>query len=120
MNDEDLDIRSLAVVRLPLVRAFMPQLGIFDVLDEYLLRHTLAKTSHAECVAAMVLNTLTGRVALWRMDGCFESIDVDLITGDRVQAERFHDNRLECALDQNHQVGTDTLLSAVALRHASM
>ena len=117
MDTEDLDIRSLAVGHLPLVRACMEQLGIFDVLDDHLPRHTLAKASDAECVAAMVLNILSGRVALWRMDQCFEHIDLELILGEGVKAEWFHDNRLGRALDHIDQVGTDTLLSAVALRY---
>jgi hypothetical protein len=50
MNTEDLDTRSLAVGHLPLVRACLEQLGILDVLDDHLPRHTLAKASDAECV----------------------------------------------------------------------
>jgi len=117
MNPEDLQIRSLAVGHLPVIRACLDQLGILDVLDAHLPRHPLARASESDCVAMMVLNVLSGRVALWRMDTRFEHIDLELLLGEGARAEWFHDARLGRALDRIDAVGTDTLLSEVVLRY---
>ena len=110
MNTEDLAIRSLAVGHLPLIRAGMAQFGVIDVLDEHLPPHTLPKISDAECVAAMVLTILFGRVGLWRMARPFEQIDGERIMGHAVKAGWFHDNSLGRALDHIEQAGKDALL----------
>ena len=117
MSIDDLEIRSLPVGHLPVIRACLDQLGVFDVLDEHLPRHPLAHASDAECLAVMVLNVLSGRVALWRMDQRFEHLDLELLLGEGVEASWFHDNRLGRALDHIDDVGTDTLLADVVLRY---
>jgi transposase len=117
MSIDDLEIRSQPVGHLPVIRACLAQLGVFDTLDAHLPRHPLAQASDAECLAVMVLNILSGRVALWRMDQRFEHIDLELLLGDGVQASWFHDNRLGRALDHIDAVGTDTLLSDLVLRY---
>ena len=117
MDTDDLEIRSLAVGHLPLIRACIDHLGIVDVLNAHLPRHPLAKASDAECVAVMILNIMSGRVGLWRMDQRFEHIDIELLLGEGVKAEWFHDNRLGRALDHIDAAGTDTLLSDVVLNY---
>jgi transposase len=117
MSLDDLDIRSLPVGHLPIIRACLDQLGVFAVLDEHLPQHPQAHASDAECLAVMVLNILSGRVALWRMDQRFEHVDLELLLGDGVQASWFHDNRLGRALDHIDKVGTDTLLSEIVVRY---
>ena len=116
MNTDDLEIRTLAVGHLPLIRACIDQLGIMDVLDAHLPRHPLAKASDAECVAVMILNIMSGRVGLWRMDQRFEHVDIELLLGDGVEAGWFHDNRLGRALDHIDEAGTDTLLTDIVLK----
>ena len=117
MSLDDLEIRSLSVGHLPVIRACLDQLGVFDVVDAHLPRHPLAHASDAECLAVMVLNVLSGRVALWRMDQRFENVDLELLLGDGVESEWFHDNRLGRALDHIDEAGTDSLLSELALRY---
>jgi hypothetical protein len=47
MDADDLEIRSLAVGHLPLIRVRIVQLGIMYVLNAHLPRHPLAKASDA-------------------------------------------------------------------------
>jgi hypothetical protein len=51
------------------------------------------------------------------MDQRFEHVDLELLLGDGVQANWFHDNRLGRALDHIDKAGTDTLLSEVVVRY---
>ena len=67
-------------------------------------RHALAHASDAECLPAMVLDILSDRVALWRMDQRFEHIDLELLLGEGVHADWFHDNRLGRALSRTRSV----------------
>ena len=117
MSIDDLEVRSLPVGHLPVIRACLDRLGVFAVLDEHLPRHPLAHASDAECLAVMVFNILSGRVALWRMDQRFEHVDLELLLGKGVQSSWFHDNHLGRALDHIDAVGTDTLLSDVVVSY---
>ena len=62
MSDQDLELRGLPVGHLPVIRACLELLGVRDVLEQRLPKHPLAKVSDGECVIAMVLNILSGRV----------------------------------------------------------
>lgn len=117
MDLTHLETRSLPAGPLPLVRACMDQLAFREVIDAYLPKHPLAHASDAECVMAMVLNILSGRVALWRMDLWLEKVDVGLLLGEGVDPRWFHDTRLSQCLDRLDAVGTDTLLGEVVTRY---
>jgi hypothetical protein len=92
MSLDDLDIPSLPLGHLPVIRACLDQFGVFAVLDEHLPQHPQAHAADAQCLAVMALKILSGRVVLWRMDQRFEHVDLELLLGDGVQASWFHDN----------------------------
>lgn len=117
MSVDDLELRGLPVGYLPVIRACMNLLGVKEVLDARLPQHALAHVSDAECVMAIVLNILSGRVALWRMDDQLARLDLELLLGEGVDAAWFHDTRLGQALDRIDEAGTDSLLSALVLRY---
>ena len=117
MDLTTLETRSLPAGHLPLIRACMDQLGFQDVIDGHLPKHPLAHASDAECLMVMVLNILSGRVALWRMDQWMEKLDVDLLLGEGVDAAWFHDTRLAQCLDRIDAVGTDTILGDIVTRY---
>lgn len=117
MSDQDLELRGLPVGHLPVIRACLELLGVRDVLEQRLPKHPLAKVSDGECVIAMVLNILSGRVALWRMDEHLKLTDVELLIGEGVEPKHFHDTRLGQALDRLDAEGTDSLLSEIVLRY---
>ena len=117
MIPADLDISALPVGHLPVVRAAIDALGFKAVVDKYLPKHPLAHASDAECVIAMVLNILSGRLALWHQDTWLQNIDCELLLGAGVDPKWFHDTRLARALDAIDAVGTDTLLTEVVQRY---
>ncbi len=63
------EFSAIPVAHLPVLRALIDRLGIHDILDRSLPKHPLSRVSDADCVVAMMLNILCGRVALFRMDG---------------------------------------------------
>ena len=84
--------KSCSVGHLPLVRAVAENLGIMTVLDQHLPKHDQARVSDAECVLGMVLNILSGRVALYAMERWFAATDAELLIGEGCVAHsiRFH------------------------------
>ncbi len=52
----------------PLIRAVASRLGILAVPEALLPKHPESRVSDAECVLAMMLNILSGRVALYAME----------------------------------------------------
>ena len=113
MQLDSLSTRALPAGHLPLIRACMDRIGLKQVVDDHLPRHPLAHASDAECVMAMVLNILSGRMALWRMDQWLQKLDTELIMGSGVDAAWFHNTRLGQCLDRLDAVGTDRLLGDV-------
>ena len=117
MDLEGLEIVARPVGHLPLVRAVVGELGLLDVIEAHCPRHPLNRVSDAECVLAMLLNVLCGRPALYRMDQWLGRLDVDVLFGEGVEADAFHDTRLGEALDHLDEVGTDTILFDIAQRY---
>ena len=117
MNLETLQTTSLPAGHLPVIRGCMDLLGFKEVIDGRLPKHDLAKVSDAECVMALVVDILSGRLALWRMDKWLEKLDVELVMGKGVEPGWFHDTRLGQCLDRIDAVGTDTLLGEIVTRY---
>ena len=113
MLPTDLDLVSVPVAHLPVIRALIDQLGIHAIIDAALPQHPLSRVSDADCVVVMMLNVLCGRVALFRMDEWLGRTDVELLLGAGREADAFDDNRLSAALDHIDTAGTDSLLTAV-------
>lgn len=115
MDFSGLQFRTAAATHLPLIRSLIDELGMMQVLDRHLPKPAQARVSDAECVVALILNILSGRLALWRMQSWLEEIDLELVLGEGADASAFNDTRLGSALDHIDEVGTDVLLSEVAV-----
>lgn len=113
----DSDYQAIPVAHLPVLRALIDQLGIHAIVDAALPKHPLSRVSDADCVVAMMLNVLCGRVALFRMDQWIGRTDTELLLGVGREADAFDDNRLAAALDHIDTIGTDCVLSAVVQRY---
>jgi hypothetical protein len=113
LDPDALELEARPVAHLPVLRALIDQLQIHAILDDALPKHPLSRVSDADCVVAMMLNILCGRVALFRMDEWLARTDVELLLGPGREADAFDDNRLAMALDHLDELGTDTVLTAV-------
>jgi len=110
---QDMSIESVSLNAHPLVVALTKKLGIIDVLNEKLPKDPRSKVSDAQCVSAMVLNILSGRTALYRMESWTNGLPVELLFGQGCQSSDFNDERFANCLDNIFQAGTDTLLSSI-------
>ena len=113
MLTDDFDLSSRHLAHLPLIRALVKKLGIDDAVNELSPKDPRSRVSDADCVAAMIVNILSGRCALYSMPTLLEHVDTDIVFGSECPADAFNDSRLASALDHLFAVGTDNVLGRV-------
>jgi hypothetical protein len=92
----------------------LDELGIREAIDRLSPPDPRHVVTDGDWVAVMVMNILHGRVALYDMGTWLADTDVELLLGEGVSAEAFHDDRLGHALDRLFAVGTEFIFSEVA------
>jgi transposase len=97
---------------LPIVKHFAKKINLVDTLDSMV--SSQMDLSPGIAVLAMVLDTLSGRTPLYRLEEFFFEKDTELLLGTDVQPDRFSDYNLARVLDKIHQTGTQKVFSALA------
>ena len=101
---------------LPVVAEFCRKIGIADVVNSAV--PTEMAVDVGTVVQFMVLDTLSGRSPLYRLERFARSVDTGLLLGKKIPAEAFNDTTLGRAMDTIYDVGTEQLFSQVAFRAA--
>ncbi len=117
INVDDLQVEAKPLGPLPLAIAIIHELGIVEVLDELLPKDSRSEISDSDCVVAMLVNILGGRIALYRMEGWTRNLPVKRLFGEHCEPKHFSDARLAAALDHIFEAGTDSVLSGVVRRY---
>lgn len=102
---------------LPLVAAFLECMGVAAAVNSAV--PTEMAVDLGSVVKLMVLDTLSGRSPIYRLERFASSVDTDLLLGREVEPSAFNDTTLGRALDAIYQAGTEQLFSQVALSAAS-
>jgi transposase len=100
---------------LPLAAAFGHQLKIIETIDELCPPHPGQALTHGQCVFAMILSILSGHYPLYEVAHWLKDLARDVLFGQEVAAEHFHDTRLAAALDAIYQAGLLKLFSTLLL-----
>jgi len=99
---------------LPIVSTYARELGVVEEINRLCGR---AKGVDAGQVClALILDTLTGRSPLFRLEDSFAHLDVELLLGEGISVVQLNDDAVGRVLDRLYDVGTNKILSAVALR----
>ena len=69
---------------------------------------------------ALILDTLSGRSPLYRLESSFKDMDLELVLGVDIKPSKLNDDAVGRVLDQVWEAGTGKLLTAVALRAVKM
>jgi transposase len=104
---------------LPIIAAYVNKLGIVETVDR-MCRAEECDVSPGHMVAAMILDTLTGRRPLYRLETTFENLDIELLLGIPISAEKLNDDAAGRALDRISRAGTGPIFSSVALTAAGL
>lgn len=100
------------VGHLPIVKDFAKKIRLVETLDAMV--DSQMELSPGITVLAMVLDTLSGRTPLYRLEEFFEEKDVELILGHDVKADLFCDYNVGRALDKIYDTGTQKVFSQIA------
>lgn len=100
------------VGHLPIVKDFAKKIKLVETLDA--LVDSQMDLSPGITVLAMVLDTLSGRTPLYRLEEFFQEKDTELILGHDCKPELFCDYNLGRVLDKIFDTGTQKVFSQIA------
>ena len=97
---------------LPVVAAFCRRIGLIDNIDRIVPNEM--EVSVGTIVQGMILDTLSGRSPLYRLEEFFEHQDTQLLLGQQVDSTSFNDTTVARALDAIFNIGAEKVFSEVA------
>lgn len=97
---------------LPIVAAFCRRIALIDVIDRIVPNEM--EVSVGTIVQGMVLDTLSGRSPLYRLEEFFKHQDTQLLLGQQVDSTSFNDTTVARAMDALFNVGAEKVFSEVA------
>ncbi|MFH0821718.1 MAG: DUF4277 domain-containing protein [Pseudomonadota bacterium] len=77
---------------LPIIAAYVNKLDIVETVDRMCPEAEVCDVSPGRMMAAMILDTLTGRRPLYRLETTFENLDMELLLGVPISAEKLNDD----------------------------
>jgi len=107
------DIESYDVQHLPIVAAFCDKIEICAIVDKAL--DCNMEASCGKIVKGLILNTLSGRDPLYRVEEYFSHQDVELLVGKGTESSAFSDDNIGRVLDRIFSYGTSKLFSEISL-----
>lgn len=107
------DIESFDVCHLPIISAFCDKISLPGLIDNAL--NTQMDTSPGKIVKGLVLNTLSGRDPLYRVEDFFSHQDTDLLVGKDISSASFSDDNIGRVLDRIYDYGSSKLFSNISL-----
>ena len=110
-------IEVYPVHHLPIIKAYADQLGLVGLINHYV--PTAMDVDAGTVVLGLVLDTLSGRSPLYRLEEFFAHQDTELLLGKAVPPQAFTDDTVGRVLDRLYDFGTMRLFTACAVR-ASM
>jgi transposase len=110
-------IEVYPVHHLPIIKAYADQLGLVSLINHYV--PTEMEVDAGTVVLALVLDTLSGRSPLYRLEEFFAQQDTALLLGKTVPPHALNDDTAGRVLDRLYDFGTMRLFTACAVRAAT-
>jgi transposase len=109
-------IEVYPVHHLPILKAYADQLGLVSLINHYV--PTEMEVDAGTVVLALVVDTLSGRSPLYRLEEFFAQHDTALLLGKAVPPHALNDDTAGRVLDRLYDFGTMRLFTACAVRAA--
>ena len=103
---------------LPLAAAYCRKLGLIDLVNKMVPSEM--QLSPGIAVQAMVLDTLSGRTPLYRLEEFMRDQDVEMLLGEPIPLNQFNDNNLARSLDAIFKAGSSKILTEVGVRATNL
>jgi len=110
-------IESYSVKHLPIVKAYAERLGLVELVNH--LVPSQMELPPGIFFLGMVLDTLSGRNPLYRVEHFFEEQDTELLLGKKVNAKSFNDVNLGRFLDKVFDIGAVKIFKEISIRAVS-
>jgi transposase len=110
------EIEVYPVHHLPILKAYADQLGLVSLINHYV--PTAMNVDAGTIVLALVLDTLSGRSPLYRLEEFFAHQDTELLLGKALPPHALNDDTVGRVLDRLYDFGTMRLFTACAVRAA--
>jgi transposase len=107
-------IEVYPVHHLPIIKAYADQLGLVGLINHYV--PTEMDVDAGTVVLGLVLDTLSGRSPLYRLEEFFAHQDTALLLGQALPPHAFTDDTVGRVLDRLYDMGTMKLFTACAVR----
>src|SRR5438874_3201930 len=107
-------IEAYQVQHLPIVKAYADKIGLVEVINQVV--PTEMDVDPGTLVLGMILDTLSGRSPLYRLEEFFTHQDTVLLLGKAVAPEVFNDDTVGRVLERLYAVGTMKIFTACAVR----
>jgi transposase len=117
MPDLASKIEVYPVHHLPIIKAYADQLGLVGLINHYV--PTEMEVDAGTIVLGLVLDTLSGRSPLYRLEAFFAQHDTELLLGQAIPPHAFNDDAVGRVLDRLYDMGTVKLFTACAVRAAA-
>jgi transposase len=108
------EIEVFAVKHLPIVRAYVEKLGMVELLND--LVESEMNVGPGLMFLGMLLDTLSGRSPLYRVEEFFGNQDTELLLGQPIDAKSFNDDNVGRFLDKLYETGTMKIFTEIAKR----
>jgi transposase len=108
------DLEVFAVKHLPIVRDYVEKLGVVELLNDFV--ESEMEVEPGVMFLGMLLDTLSGRSPLYRLEKFFETQDTELLLGKPIAAKSFNDDNVGRFLDKLYETGTMKLFTEIAKR----
>ncbi|MFA5655022.1 MAG: IS1634 family transposase [Desulfomonilia bacterium] len=99
---------------LPVAAAFCRRLGLVEAINTMV--PSQMQTSPGLVVQAMVLDVLSGRTPLYRLEDFMAGQDVELLLGQSIASHAFNDTNLSRCLDALFDAGTSKIVTELGRR----
>src|ERR671935_493928 len=107
-------IEVYQVHHLPIVKAYADKIGVVEVINQ--LVPTEMGIDPGTIVLGMILDTLSGRSPLYRLEEFFTRQETALLLGKAVPPEAFQDDTVGRVLERLYATGTMKVFTACAVR----
>lgn len=107
------EIEAYQVQHLPIVKAYADKIGLVETVNE--LVPTDMEVDPGTIVLGMILDTLSGRSPLYRLEESFAQHDTELLLGNALPPQAFNDDTVGRVLERLSTVGTMKIFTACAV-----
>jgi transposase len=101
------------VYHLPIIKAYADKIDLVNTINR--LVPTRMEIDPGTLVLAMVLDALSGRHPLYRIDSFFRNKDIELLLGQSIDHEKLTDDNFGRGLEQIYKANTTQLYSALVI-----